>query len=576
MENSRTKSERLLAFVTWKSIAEYSFVAFSNFLFTYFILGLWNAYFSAPFRRGGDADFHPIMVRTIEQTGWIFSNAQLGTPKSLTMYDVPQGGDNLNWIILKALSTFVTATQAVNIHYVLSFVIVAVAAYGAAKWWGLSRPVAFIVAHLYAFLPYHFFRNVSHQLLTVYAVIPIILVYCYFQVTTGYKLSKIKVVVLAVATASLGAYYAIFSCMLLVTAILWNLTAKNIKRVKETAVVLISICIVFIFNLLPTIIYRLSNGPNDNIVARSRQDAENFGLQISNMIAPRQDHRIEAFAKIGSFIHGIGTVSETGQALGVIVTLGFFGMLGYAIYCAVTSREIDQRFKYFTMLSILIMVFAVSSGFATFVSSAGITQIRAWNRVVVIIAFIGLLAAGTVIEHIADVLKKRQKYMGYAFLVFVLLFGLWDQTSTHDRIANDIHAARFRSDCDFVQKIEEAKPQHQRVLQVPFMGFPEFPDLNGLTHYDQGMLILCDTDLKFSFGAMSGRDDTFQKKISQDNIITDEEIEKLRAKEFSVLEIDRLGYTDRGAEIESRLTQRFGDPIVSADETRSAFIIDNN
>ncbi len=571
------QSKKKFSFVfPWKSIAEYIGVGFFNFLVAYVVLQLWLTEFSAPFRRGGDADWNPIIVRGIEKTGWINSYSQLGAPKKMTYFDVPESGDNLQWVAMKILSYFMSATQSVNVWYVLGFSIVAMSAYGAAKWWGLARSTAFVVATLYAFLPYHFFRNVNHLLLSMYAVIPIVLVYCYFQTNGGYKLTKPRFIILAIVAGSMSAYHAVFSCLMLLIACVYCALNKKWPAVKQTFALIVGIGAVFIFNLLPTIILALDKGRNDHIMQRSKADSETFGLQIVNMVMPRSDHRIELFAKVGSFVQGMGITSENGQSLGILISIGFFGVLLYALYCAITSRTIIPEFKFFVILSAILMIFTVSSGFTTLVSLVGLTEIRSWNRVVIIFAFIGLLACGFVFEKLQKKLEPKPygKWLSYAILIFVFLFALWDQTSPNDGVNNKGISERFEQDCRYIKKVESQDLKHDGVFQFPFISFPESPPIYDLAPYEQGMLVLCDTNLRFSFGAMVGRDDGFQQSIAADGILTKEEVEELRRRNFSVIEVSRNAYVDRGAAFEKQLVLWFGDPIVSEDGSRAAYHID--
>lgn len=560
-----------------KKIAEYAGVGMLNLFITYIILGLWNANFSAPFRVGGDTDFHPIMSQTIKDTGWIFSNTQLGYPAKLTIYDVPQGGDNLSWFVLKLLNYFLTATQSVNVHFVLSFPIVAMAAYGAARWWGLQRSTALVVSALYAFLPYHLIRNVGHQLLTVYAVIPLVLVYCYYTTKGVYRLAWPKLLIFAVAIASLGSYYAVFSLLLIALALGWNLLNREWVRMKQPMIFVGVIVTVFLFNQLPSFLYWARNGTNPARPHRSVQDAENYGLQIANMFSPRPGHRIDVLSRAGSFIQKMGTPSEEGHSLGIIAGLGIIGLFAYSAYKIIISGTINPKFKFFAVIVPIIVIFTVSSGLSTLVAYAGFTTIRSWNRVVVIIAFIGLLAAGYFYEHCVQYRLHKRKYgvqFSAGILVFLLLFGLWDQSSTNDRVNNIAYAQRLKSDCEFVQKIEDTHPGQDGVFQLPFVGFPEFPWKVRLGYYTQGLLILCDTNLRFSYGAMTQRHDAFQREIAGDDTLSGDEIEKLRDKGFSTIIVYRLGYEDRGVSIENQLTELFGEPIESQDGTMVAFSID--
>ena len=57
-----------------KKPIEYIGVGLSSILFLVLHLRLYDEILGAPYTKGGDADFHYIMVRTIQKTGWITHN----------------------------------------------------------------------------------------------------------------------------------------------------------------------------------------------------------------------------------------------------------------------------------------------------------------------------------------------------------------------------------------------------------------------------------------------------------------------------------------------------------------------
>ena len=57
-----------------------------------------------------------------------------------------------------------------------------------------------------------------------------------------------------------------------------------------------------------------------------------------------------------------------------------------------------RTLRYSGMLLLVVVLTATISGFAFFLSAAGMRDIRAWNRSVVVVGFLALLAIATVAE----------------------------------------------------------------------------------------------------------------------------------------------------------------------------------
>ena len=557
-----------------KKPIEYLSVGVSSIVFLILQLRLYGETWSAPFTKGGDADFHFIMVRTIQKTGWIFENPQLGSPKTSRIYDVPQGGDNLHWLMMKAISYFASAVVTVNLYFVLSFAIVSIAAYGSARWYGLARLSSYFISILYAFLPYHFYRGENHLLLSMYFVIPIAVVFAYKTCTVNSRYNRWLIGLFAAVVASTGAYYFIFTLMLVGFAFVINLLNKNKAMLKQQLFFIFISTGVFIFNQIPTIIFVLKNGSNSKAAVRSIADAESYGLQITDMFTPRTDHRIPFFARIAKTIYSTGISSEAGQSIGMIASLGIIFLLLFTIKSVIQSKPLPSESKFFALYVTAIMLFTVSSGPTLIVGILGFTQIRSWNRVVVIIAFIGLLCFGYYIDKFRNRISSDViKYIYTTGVLIVLLLGFLDLTSNADLFYTKGNALKIKNDCDIIKMIDEKKPKTPNVFQFPYIAYPEGEDLFDLKHYDQAMQILCDTNLNFSFGAMVGRDDQLQKSLSTRTVLNDNDISKLKSNKFSVIEVYRSGYSDNGVVFEKSLKDKFGEPLVSNNGLIAAYFI---
>ena len=126
-------------------------------------------------------------------------------------------------------------------------------------------------------------------------------------------------------------------------------------------------------------------------------------------------------------------------------------------------------------------------GFGSLFSLLVSPDIRAYNRIVVFIAFFSLLAAGLALERLRDGGDRpgpgptRARPRRRSSLL--LLLAVFDQASTTGlRLGHDENARQFDVDRAFVTRLESRLPKGAMVFQLPHTGVPVERDL--LAHAD--------------------------------------------------------------------------------------------
>jgi phosphoglycerol transferase len=121
------------------------------------------------------------------------------------------------------------------------------------------------------------------------------------------------------------------------------------------------------------------------------------------------------------------------------------------------------------------------------------------------------------------------------------------------------------SDADFVKRIEAAVPVNAMIFQLPYMPFPENVPIYKLYDYDHLLGYLHSHTLRWSYAAIRGREtDAWLKDVSGKS--GDQLVNALVFAGFSGIYVDRFGYGDRGASLDSQLRQSLGVmPITSSD-----------
>ena len=141
----------------------------------------------------------------------------------------------LIWLLSKVVSHVVVLF---NFYFLLTFPLTTLTAMIAFRHLGLTLPAAAVGGLLYSFLPYHYQRWENHYFLAAYWMVPLSLLPVFAICRGGFPFfnsqteaindrprrtrSVIGLVLLCVAVASAGAYYAFFACALTAFAGLYS------------------------------------------------------------------------------------------------------------------------------------------------------------------------------------------------------------------------------------------------------------------------------------------------------------------------------------------------------------------
>lgn len=204
-------------------------------------------------------------------------------------------------------------------------------------------------------------------------------------------------------------------------------------------------------------------------------------------------------------------------SLGVIGTIGF-GWLALcgpgALVGAAGSREARRRHRHASAGVAIALAVGTVGGLGSLFEVFVTPDIRAWNRISVVIAFLSLLAVALLLDPLLARLRRRRRGAALAGLglAAVLGFGAFEQTTPEDVPAYAVTARQWRSDAEFVREIQ-AHPVGAAVFQLPYVPFPEgYPNtpVGGqlatyATKYEPLRGYLHSTTLRWSYGAMKGR-----------------------------------------------------------------------
>lgn len=501
----------------------------------------------------GDSISASYLMKTIDDTGWYLENQFLGGSFGGDFYDYTMS-DGLSFLIVKIISVFTNNVFLIyNLFYFLTYVLATLTCLYALTQLGVKKVIAVVCALLYSFLPFHQ-QRMAHIWLEPYFLIPLIALVAIWIITEQiefkryedsniiqsiWKNSKLKQALLfSFLISSTGLYYAFFACCVYAIAFVINV----IKRSKRQQVMfpiyfILTIIIGVILNVLPHILYLLNNGTNpvSEIVTRTAEQSEVYGLKMIQLILPRLGHRVSILNNIATSYASVSplTNENTTAALGIIGSLGFI-LLMFNIF---NLRSKDKLINSISLLNLGTLLIAITGGVGAIFAYLVNTPMRAYNRLSVIIAFFSLLYVGILISKLVDKYFKSSilRKMYYTGCIILLAFGIYDQTVPYTAEAQQQTIIEYESDQNFVNMIEKSVPEGSMIYQLPHVCFPSggsYAHFKGYLNSDK---------LVWSFAGMQGRaQDEWEHYIN--TLPVEEMIRKLSLAGYAGIYIDKALY----------------------------------
>ncbi len=515
--------------------------------------------------------------------------------KGLDLRDVPTSDNNFYFILIKLISIFTSDyTTILNLFFLLGFPLTAVISFYVLRRFGISYFPAALCSLLYTFLPFHFIRGQHHLFLSAYYLVPLMVMMILWVSTeaitpTDEQTGKprpmslrhpklIASLAICLLISSAGFYYAFFTCFFLVVAAL--LVALRRRQLRSLLVPGILLAVIFagsIANLLPSLISAYLYGTTP-IVKRHPADADIYGLKIAQLLMPITGHRVTWLRQLKENYNLRLLVNESDSAaLGIVGSCGFLLLLWWLLIRKsevrrMTAEGSDGLLNHLSMLNAAAILLATIGGLGSIVAFFITPQVRAYNRVSIFIAFFSFLSLALFLDRIRGryLTTPARRVIFYGVVVAALAVGIIDQRS-HDYIPNYSRLKNeFRHDEAFVQRIQAALPAGAMVFQLPVVSFPENPRINRLSDYDLAKGYLHSTRLRWSYGAIKGREnDAWQRWATSRP--APEMVATLALAGFAGIYVDRNGYSDNGAKLEADLAGVIGSPPIISGNSRLTF-----
>ena len=570
-----------------KKVINYVVLNISLLFILFFILGLNIEVTKYPIRYSGDALQVLMYLKMIVQGSFSFysypTSVYLSLPFGFNGADFPLP-IAANILFVKLLSTLTTNIFVLmNIYIISSYFMIS-----NAMFWVLSRLrvyqyLAIAISILYAFIPFHYMR-ISHFWFMNYFLLPITVYYLlllwkktplFFRKNIkqgGYCFSisaKNFIIIIVLATFSVWNFYYTFFYVIFIVAV--TISAyyyrKNKYHIYSGLLMVVFVTVPFIINFAPYKLEQYQTGINHEVAKRTAGESEVYGLKIAQMLLPVYGHNYDTFSAIRNDYNKAPLINENGSS-----TLGLFASLGFliaTIYMLLQQR-IFSRIKKLAVIIYTGTIFATIGGYSSIFALLITPQIRGYNRISIYIATVSLIITALFLNGL---LKKYplKNIIKIIISIMIVIIGIYDQVPAYMSLRNA--TGEFISDRNFIDDIEMnlMSNENKKVFQLPYMSYPEHVAIHNMHDYAQSVGYLHSTDIKWSYGAVTGREsDGWIKSLIIKPI--SEQISILQSSGFSGVYIDRRGYVDNGVKLEQSISNILNiQPIISDDKLKSFF-----
>ena len=536
-----------------------------------------------------DFNLSQALVANFVRDGHYYVNPLLGAPGEQELYDFPL--PHWTHLILFGIVRLITRDPglAINLLFFVSYPLVAVTSLYAFCSLRVSTGLAIAGAVLYTFIPFHQLRNEGHLIYSFYYVVPLMALVAVW-VSTGHELFRfarkntntsgpwisrdgLVSLLVCILCGWDNPYYAFFGVAMLAVGALLGWLRHGDRRTLLVAVVLVGVLTAsFGIGLLPNILYVHQNG-RVNVAGRMPVESETYALTLIQLLAPVTNHRIPALANWKNKFNAQAVlVNENDKAaLGVVGAAGLLALL-----VCLFARRCPEVLYSLSVMNLFCVLLGTIGGFGAVFSFVISPQLRGFNRISVYISFFSIAAVLLVLDLLVSTLNgKVPRSVGMVVLPsLLLLIGIPDQVPRGLMSGRKQVEAQFKQEERFVRQIQAEVPLHSMVFQLPYFPFPETQPIHDITDYEEMRGYLHSGSLRWSYGAMKGREpDQWLAAVSRQPV--GQMLCSVAAAGFAGIYIDRFGYSDRAAVLESKLRSLLGnEPIVSEGGRLSFFPLD--
>jgi phosphoglycerol transferase len=548
------------------------------------MLELWKADLRVPFGDKGDLRLCEMLVKAVVDHGDWLTFPRLAAPGRLELADFPVALDWGHFVLLRLLALFTSDWPLVlNLYFLLGFPLITISSLTVFRHLRVSTVPAIVGSVLYAFFPMRVLKAENHLLFDVFFQIPLAVLAMLWlcaeepplvgrRTGGGWRLVRDRRTLAAIAICLLvavtGAYYAFFATFLLVVAGSWAAVEHRSWRHAAAGAAMAGLVVVgSAASLLPVFVYRWRHGVNPDTAARLPQEAEVYGLKLAQLLLPVQSHRLAFFSRITDGYNGAAPVpGDDASGLGIIGSLGFLALLFWVVRRPRHGERYAEVLRALAVLNLAAILFATIGGFGSLFAWLVLPLFRGYARISVFIGFMSIVAFFVLLDR----RTRHSPWIARIAPGLLLVGGLFDQVGRLAIRPYRAVKAAFASDAELVQRIEGRAPRGAMIFELPFMMFPEGPDLDRIDSYDLLRPSLHSRSLRWSFPAMRERfEDLWTRAIAAEE--PSRMVADLVAADFEGILVDQPGYPDEGNALRETMTRLLDAPPEVSHDGRFAY-----
>ena len=486
----------------------------------------WRTQLRVPFSYTGDGFVIGSMVKGVADNGWWLYNPSLGAPFGQEQYDFAHGGETLQLAILRAMS-FVTKDPGtlINLYYYVGVgVLATVRVRRAAQRFGCrgcspqpspsSTPscptTSSTTRRTCTDPPTSTRRWLSSSSCGRWT--PRVTCCAPSPATPRTHLAGgtvridrgrvVKAVLLLVVIALTETMTTSFTMILLVgTGALLGLHTRDWRRFLLPAGAAAVLFAVFLTASAPTLLYHAREGSNEQAARRRPEESAIYGLRIARFVIPPDDHPIDRLAAYGEKNEEYPDGTEAGTWMGFLGLVAFLSALFVALTGRPDAPDRARRYLLGLIVTAATLVGAVE-GFSKVAAVVGLSQVRTWNRISILIAFASLALLAFLVSrgHAGD--GGPSRFEGWRS-------SWWSSSPWATSASTAIATATSTSTSEgsrvtrcWSTRSRRCFPGDASVFQLPVVGYPEDSNPTGS---DVLRLYLHSDRLRWSSGGMDGR-----------------------------------------------------------------------
>jgi phosphoglycerol transferase len=520
---------------------------------------LWRLDLTVPVSYWADALYHTVLVKALAEGTWNYHIARLGAPFGWDAVDFPLGA-TLDFAVIKILTAIVhNPFLSINLYWLLTIVMAGAFAALFFRSLQISHLASASFAALFAITPYVFYRNIG-QLTLQQFIVPAV-AYLGIGLARGnvFGISesnrpserpdtprRIFLVRLAICVA-IGLtyiYWAFFACIVIAIGCLIGLFRFGNKKIVLAALLYITIIgAASVADKSGSLLYWYRNGYNRALQFKTPVEADIYGLRIRQMLTPIADHPFPLMRNVRAKIAAAGFPDDANGSR--FAALGTIGAIGFVILCCVAvgrprGRILgDARLRLLSGFVIALVLIAHVGGLGSLFNVFVVHEFRAYSRISPFIALFSLAAVAIAIDAL---LAGGKRYLHWLLGGCLLIFGAFDQIPVTELSMQPNGGGLFYEDQFFISQLESRLPSGTMVFQLPHTVFPLDAGGQRMRPFDQARAYLHSKTLRWSWGAMTGRNHDWAKVTAE--LPLHEFIERIIFAGFGGLLIDRYGYKD--------------------------------